>query len=94
MYATVSDIRGKDEKLLQIKSIDFNIALNAKAHHTDNYELTTDREENGVKRPALLVVRRGQAFDITMECNRPFDKETDDFNLVFELGEFVGIILY
>ncbi|XP_064640895.1 hemocyte protein-glutamine gamma-glutamyltransferase-like [Lineus longissimus] len=81
------DIRGDDEKVLKIQSIDFNIPANATAHHTDDYELTIHREENGRRYAPWLVVRRGQPFDITLLCNRPFNKETDDFCLVFELGD-------
>ena len=43
---------------LEVQSIDLNLTKNRSAHHTDSYD------ERG------LVVRRGQAFSLTLSCKQ------------------------
>ena len=51
---------------------------NRKAHKTDEYE------------DELLILRRGQAFDITVSFNRDYNKETDIIILQFVTGNSVN----
>ncbi len=53
-----------------------------------SYELTDDREDDGVKKSAQPVMRRGQPFDIVVTFDRAFDKAKDDIRLVFTVGRF------
>ena len=73
-------------------SVDFFITSNARAHHTDMYELTQTRQEQGVEQPFHLVVRRGEAFDVAITFDRDFDEKRDDVKLVFEVGTSLELL--
>ena len=51
---------------------------NREAHKTDEYE------------DELLILRRGQAFDITVSFNRDYKPETDIIILQFVTGNSVN----
>lgn len=67
--------------------IDLHIAANTQLHKTDKYICTKDRETGGVKEEAELVLRRGQAFKMTLTFDRPYDKARDDLRVVFNTGK-------
>lgn len=67
--------------------VDLLVAPNARAHHTDLYEVTQGgRLEGGVPQPPRLVVRRGEPFDVAITFDRAFEEKRDDIKLVFEVG--------
>lgn len=75
-------------RILQVKGVDLHIADNVKAHHTDKYEQTEDRKtDEGKDEKAELVVRRAQAFDLTLTFDRPFQADGDNVQLVFQIGK-------
>jgi len=59
---------------LKPEEVDFHIEQNRKAHKTDDYEA-----EN-------LIIRRGQAFDVTVTFNREYERDTDVIVLQFVTG--------
>ncbi|XP_078508146.1 protein-glutamine gamma-glutamyltransferase 5-like [Lissotriton helveticus] len=61
-------------KALEFKSADFQIGTNGKAHST---------HENNTKH---LIVRRGQAFDISLQFNRGFQDDVDQLTFIMETG--------
>ena len=72
-------------EVLSVKKLDLKIRKNTQAHHTDEFDITDrllspNKEEN-------LVVRRGQPFEISLEFNRPYNREEDDLRLVFTFGK-------
>ncbi|XP_045193132.2 protein-glutamine gamma-glutamyltransferase K-like [Mercenaria mercenaria] len=73
-----------DKDLIQVSKVDLNVRNNAKAHHTDEFDITDalvfDKREE-------LVIRRGQEFIINVEFNRPYDSEKDDLRIVFQFGK-------
>ena len=73
-------------EVLTVKSLDLHIRQNVKEHHTDEFDIT-DALQNANKTESL-VVRRGQAFEISVEFNRPYDREHDDLRLVFTVGMY------
>ena len=73
--------------VLNVESVDFNVAANAKAHRTSDYAIV-----ESVWKPKL-VVRRGQSFDVTIEFNRKYDKSKDDLRLIFEMGKFTKLCI-
>ncbi|GFS07385.1 hemocyte protein-glutamine gamma-glutamyltransferase-like, partial [Elysia marginata] len=70
-----------DVKTLTVKSCDFNIKENGKAHNTGSYEISSSWKD------PQLVVRRGQPFNIDLKFNREYDPAQDDLKLVFEVGD-------
>ncbi|WAR13579.1 TGMH-like protein [Mya arenaria] len=73
-----------DPHTLQVKGLDLDVKNNAKAHRTAEYDITDasvydDRE--------FLVVRRGQAFNVNVTFNKPFDPKNDELRIVFEFGK-------
>ena len=68
-------------------SVDLNIRNNTVAHHTDEYDITDALNEDNDKNREVLIVRRGQKFDINVKFNRPYDAKKDDIRLVFEFGK-------
>ena len=85
----ISEAKDELEKeALRVTSVDFNIAENSVAHHTDKYELTEQhRYERGQRVTPQLVVRRGQPFDIKITFDRAYSREKDELKLVFNLGK-------
>ncbi|XP_078688322.1 protein-glutamine gamma-glutamyltransferase K-like isoform X1 [Branchiostoma floridae x Branchiostoma belcheri] len=65
----------KDEQL-KVTSVDFRATSNRGPHHTDEFE------KQG------LIVRRGQAFDIGLELNRPYSRTKDKITLEFRIGKY------
>ena len=63
------------EKLLKTTKVDVNVAANRKAHHTDLYETEG------------LIIRRGQAFDVTVEFDRAVDNKKDDVHIILRAGQ-------
>mgnify|MGYP000620951253 CR=1 FL=1 len=68
------------EQDLAIKNIDCHVIENTKAHHADMYQ----HVEKG-----LLIVRRGQKFEITITFNREFDIRKDQIAIMFSTGKDV-----
>lgn len=82
-------------KVVHITSVNLNKESNAVTHHTDKYDGVYDRvDESGEDLAGCLIVRRGQAFTVTLTFNRTFDKESDDIRLVFEIGKLYKVILH
>ena len=75
--------------MLKVVDVDLRIGENAKAHHTDRYEWTQQRETDNVSVDPCLVVRRGEPFDIFIRFDRPFDSSKDDIQLIFDFGNLV-----
>lgn len=77
-----------DGQALKIQSVDFNIGANTKAHHTDEFEITREKQSGILQgNPRQLVVRRGQPFDIKVTFSRRYDEKKDDLRLTFEFGK-------
>ncbi|KAL3859441.1 hypothetical protein ACJMK2_009661 [Sinanodonta woodiana] len=68
------DKESKEEGQLKPKSVDLNRCLNRLAHRTKEYEIPN------------LLLRRGQAFDISIIFDRTFSKEDDTIVLKFVTG--------
>lgn len=68
-------------------SVDLDICNNTVAHHTDEYDITDALNPDNDKNREVLIVRRGQKFDINITFNRPYDANIDDIRLVFEFGK-------
>lgn len=66
--------------MLTIKSVDIKIAENAKAHHTDKFDLVK-REKD-----PRLVIRRGQGFFISITLSRNYDSNRDAISFIFTLA--------
>ncbi|XP_052815578.1 annulin-like [Mya arenaria] len=84
------EVRASEEDLkgaLLVSSINLEIAENVCTHHTDQYDCTESREEDGKTKEAELVVRRGQEFNATVTFQRPYNKEKDDLQFFFSTGE-------
>ena len=56
--------------------MDMRLEHNRAAHHTDEYDNSD------------MIVRRGQAFDVTVAFDRAFDAENDVIILQFAVGEW------
>ena len=59
---------------LKIETVDFLKQENREAHRTDEYEIQQ------------LIVRRGQAFDITVTFNRGYNPDNDVIVVQFVTG--------
>ena len=70
------------ETELKAELINFHIKENRAAHKTDNF---LDKEQ--------LLLRRGQAFDITVKFNRDYNPDTDVITLHFVAGNFIDCML-
>lgn len=80
--------------VLNVSKIDLHIAANTKLHKTDKYICTKDREIDEVKEEAELVLRRGQAFKMTLTFDRPYDKARDDLRVVFNTGKIYSGVFF
>ncbi|XP_045193134.2 protein-glutamine gamma-glutamyltransferase K-like isoform X1 [Mercenaria mercenaria] len=69
-----------DKTLIEVSKVDLAVKSNAKAHHTDEYDITETQDR--------LVIRRGQEFNINVEFNRPYDSNKDDLRIVFQFGNY------
>lgn len=76
----------EEKQIIRVNKLDYNVADNIKGHHTEKYEVT-DRLRGDRYMTAQLVVRRGQSFDVTVTFDRPYDKEKDDLELIFDIGD-------
>ncbi|ELU14710.1 hypothetical protein CAPTEDRAFT_122859, partial [Capitella teleta] len=73
--------------VLKVVNVDLNVDQNTYDHHTDYYEITQQRTlEDGSIADRLLVVRRGEPFDVTITFDRPFIDGKDGVKLVFDVG--------
>ncbi|XP_077993726.1 protein-glutamine gamma-glutamyltransferase K-like [Glandiceps talaboti] len=63
------------DKQLKVTTLDIQLEVNRRAHHTDEYELNN------------LIVRRGQSFDITVTFDRPYNEDNDKITLEMKMGE-------
>uniref|UniRef100_A0A336LKB0 protein-glutamine gamma-glutamyltransferase n=1 Tax=Culicoides sonorensis TaxID=179676 RepID=A0A336LKB0_CULSO len=68
--------------VLTIKLVDLCISQNGTDHHTDRYDLMRRHE-----RLCKLVVRRGQAFHLKLQCNRPYIHGKDAISLIFTVAD-------
>ena len=80
-------------KEVHVKSVDLHKGDNCERHHTDLFECTENAEFNGKQPHGELVVRRGEEFLVTIELDRPYDKQLHDLNIVFKTGELILITL-
>ena len=89
-------MRASDEDCsaaLNVTNIDLKIPENTQKHHTDAYACTQESKEDDDKPTdddedePELVVRRGQAFNIGVTFNKPYDVNRDDLLLVFRTGK-------
>ena len=62
---------------LKAEKVDLHKPENRKAHKTDEYEIKK------------LILRRGQAFDVTVTFNREFSPQADVIILQFVTGNIV-----
>ncbi|XP_037795328.1 annulin-like [Penaeus monodon] len=74
------DVVTVPDEFLSIKNFDLMTKENGIPHHTNEYELM-EREK------PRLVVRRGQAFSITLSTNKAMDSEKDKLSLVFTVAD-------
>ncbi|XP_071092231.1 annulin-like isoform X1 [Haliotis cracherodii] len=73
---------------LHVKGVDLHIEDNGRNHVTDMYECTSARTaRDGTRKPAELVIRRGQEFTLTINFDRPYDVKKNDISLTFNLGD-------
>ncbi|XP_046549067.1 annulin-like isoform X2 [Haliotis rubra] len=73
---------------LHVKSVDLHIDDNGRDHNTDMYSCTSARTgRDGARKPAELVIRRGQEFTLTINFDRPYDVKKNDIRLTFNLGD-------
>lgn len=78
---------GTETETVLVKDVILNVHQNTEIHQTHLYELTwAIKREDGTSDPATLIVRRGQAFDISVEFNRPLTEE-DEAAVVLEIGD-------
>ena len=63
-----------------IREINFEIERNTREHNTDQYAVTR-REDD-----ARLVVRRGDAFQISITFQRRYNKRDDLVNMIFTVA--------
>lgn len=75
-------------ELIRVSSVDLQVRDNVKQHHTSEFDITDATLYDSRE---FLVVRRGQGFDVTVNFNRPFDKEKDNLKFIFQFGMFVLI---
>lgn len=66
---------------LQVVRTDFYCKENAKAHHTDEYDIVKAD-------PPTPVFRRGANFAMAIQFNRPFNRDTDVVRIKFEFGKY------
>ncbi|KAJ8921066.1 hypothetical protein NQ315_015862 [Exocentrus adspersus] len=64
---------------LEVSRVDLYCRDNAKAHHTDEYDLVKAE-------PPTAVLRRGATFYMAVEFNRPFTPGNDVVRVKFEFG--------
>ncbi|XP_048578578.1 protein-glutamine gamma-glutamyltransferase 4 isoform X2 [Nematostella vectensis] len=76
---------------LQPKEVDYHLEINHKNHNTTKYpkhprnpELTENENKNDIG--GLLIVRRGQTFDLTILFDRAYDPENDQITLDLATG--------
>lgn len=69
---------------LQVVRTDFYCKENAKAHHTDEYDLVKAD-------PPTPVLRRGANFAMAIQFNRAFNPDFDVIRVRFEFGKYVTI---
>ncbi|XP_060082318.1 hemocyte protein-glutamine gamma-glutamyltransferase-like [Ylistrum balloti] len=69
--------------LIDITAVKFNVYDDTFTHHTLLYELTDQHRG----KDAFLIVRRGQPFQMTITCDRPYDPEKDELKLIFQTGD-------
>ncbi|XP_069105715.1 annulin-like [Argopecten irradians] len=67
---------------LDVNDVKFNFRDDLVTHHTNEYELTQRRPG----KDAFLVVRRGQTFQMTLTCDRPYDPRKDELRIIFSTG--------
>ncbi|CAL1532743.1 unnamed protein product [Lymnaea stagnalis] len=73
--------RPDPNKILSVVGVDLQVSVNAKDHHTGDYEICKS------KTTPMLVVRRGQPFTISVDFSKEYDAQQDDLRLVFEAGD-------
>ncbi|XP_045200578.2 annulin-like [Mercenaria mercenaria] len=69
---------------LKVSEVDLDIKANIAAHHTDKFDIAVAGVYDDTE---LLVVRRGQVFNMKIQFNRPYDKTKDDLKFIFEFGK-------
>ncbi|KAL4235096.1 hypothetical protein ACF0H5_006734 [Mactra antiquata] len=72
------------EDKLTVMDIDLEIGKNTIDHHTDDYDITDVLEYDTRE---MLVVRRGQKFDMKINLNRDYNPKKDDVRLLFKFGK-------
>ncbi|GFY46463.1 hemocyte protein-glutamine gamma-glutamyltransferase [Trichonephila inaurata madagascariensis] len=64
---------------LEVDAVEFYCRDNAKAHHTENYDLLEGKD-------ASPVLRRGEFFYVAIRFNRPFDINSDKVKIHLTFG--------
>ncbi|XP_064598834.1 uncharacterized protein LOC135465525 [Liolophura sinensis] len=67
------------QKNMHVTQVDLHILTNGKTHHTDTYDCVDEEQK--------LVLRRGEAFRLTVTFSRPVNTANDKFRLVLEIGK-------
>ncbi|XP_013382452.1 hemocyte protein-glutamine gamma-glutamyltransferase-like isoform X3 [Lingula anatina] len=84
-----SSVKIDDNTVMRCNWVDLKIAQNSKDHHTDQFECSTYWEDDKYQRQdPYLILRRGQAFVVDLQMDKPFNKEMHDLKLCFEYGKF------
>ncbi|KAL4235095.1 Transglutaminase/protease-like ues [Mactra antiquata] len=72
------------KEALIVKKVDLDIRKNTSDHHTDEFDITDILQFDTRE---MLVVRRGQKFDMKIDFNRNYNPKKDDLRLVFKFGK-------
>jgi hypothetical protein len=77
------------EEVMSVKGVDLLLAENGPLHHTEQYDVTEREKE------PLLVVRRGQAFTVSITLSRAYSADKDAVSFIFTVqGEAFPLIGY
>ncbi|XP_055638668.1 annulin-like [Toxorhynchites rutilus septentrionalis] len=76
------------EEALAVDFVDPCIERNGESHHTGKFELMNRRIIDGSQ--SVLVVRRGQPFELKVHCKRPLDEERDVISLMLAVQPMQG----
>lgn len=69
-----------DSRSIEIASCEFYIKDNAKAHHTENYDLLEEKDPSP-------ILRRGQPFQMAIRFSRPFNMDSNSITVELTLGK-------
>jgi hypothetical protein len=64
-------------EVISVKEVDLLVAENGPLHHTEQYDVM-EREKD-----SQLVVRRGQAFSVSITLSRTYNADNDAVSFIF-----------